>query len=88
MMRGILNKCFLLPFSGCEAKCARPSAAHHRVPPGGGQPQVFSYILDPGVAARHVLQHYEQQGLVEAFDFRMSRRLPDAVDLADPEKCK
>ena len=50
--------------------------------------QVFAYMLDPGPIVNSLMQHYERQGLVETYDFRMSRRMADAKDINDTEKCR
>ena len=43
-----------------------------------GVSKVFMYLLDPGPIELKTLQHYEQQGLVELWGYRMSHFLSNA----------
>ena len=52
-----------------------------------GVSKVFVYLLDPGPAEIKILEHYEKQGLVETWNFRLSRYLMKREHLTNSQDC-
>lgn len=52
-----------------------------------GVSKVIVYLLDPGPAELKLLEHYEQQGLVDIWSFRLSRHLINRKYLNDSNAC-
>ena len=52
-----------------------------------GVSKVFVYLFDPGPVEIQILEHYEREGLVETWNFRLSRYLMKREHLNDAQQC-